>query len=293
MQTTVKKVSWLTATDGTIGIVTIDNGFDTKTYIKSVRGYSENADIIDVCENGASFPTQATEHLMGFDINKTVDELKGIKTSSKPKESIDDILGNSSTQKPTIPINLFDLDDGAIKDSKMFYEGKIIKCLVAPYHTQKDIENMLEYSKNTYVFPEESMGIDKVKQLISLLVAQKGDQEFKIITKNQNIIMDMVDSSVKILTEGGNIVDCPCKTLLANIHEIRYKILENPDHQISESDNQNSHKYINSIIDILNSKKGSGITTTEHDILKQKISKIAEDMVSYKLSDMLSELKIV
>ena len=247
---------------------------------------------------GGRFPTEAAEHLMGSEENKTISELKGvISTTPVPttntKTTIENILLNTSLEKPTIPINLFDLDEAAIASSKMFYEGKTIKCLVAPYHTLKDIEAMLDYSENTYVFPEDSMGLDKVKQLISIIVSQPREIEYRIITKNQNIIMDMIHTSVKILTECGEIVECHEKTLAANIHTIRHEILENEIHQISKSEMNHSYKYINNIIEVINSKTSSGITTAEQTILKEKIKGVGEELISNSLSDMLSSLTLI
>lgn len=63
----VIQVEWLTATNGTIGIVVIDNGFKKKAYIKQVAGIDEKQDIKDVAENGAklhrSTLTQIINHL--------------------------------------------------------------------------------------------------------------------------------------------------------------------------------------------------------------------------------------
>ena len=44
----------------------------------------------------------------------------------------------------------------------------------------------------------------------------------------------MIDCCVKILTQHNTIVDCPCKTFDANIHDIRHLILENEAHQVNK-----------------------------------------------------------
>lgn len=42
-----------------IGMVTIDNGFEIKTYIKTVRGFNEEEDIKDIIKLGFSvYPNQ-------------------------------------------------------------------------------------------------------------------------------------------------------------------------------------------------------------------------------------------
>jgi len=50
--------------------------------------------------------------------------------------------------------NLFDLTSEQEATSKMLYNGKIIKCLVAPYHTYNQLEKVIPYTKTTYLFPE-------------------------------------------------------------------------------------------------------------------------------------------
>ena len=48
-------------------------------------------------------------------------------------------------------------------------------------------------------------------------------------TTNQNVIMDMVDDCVRVLTEYNEVVASPVKTFAANIHDIRYSLLENKE----------------------------------------------------------------
>ena len=45
----------------------------------------------------------------------------------------------------------------------------------------------------------------------------------------------MIGDNVRIFTQAGNIVPCPIKCLMANIHDIRYNILENKSFQDGNS----------------------------------------------------------
>ena len=124
--------------------------------------------------------------------------------------------------------NLFELSEEDIETSKMMY-NKVIKCLVVPYHTQKQLE--LDYSPNVFMFPENEMTESQAKKFISM-VTNLPLQEVLIITKSSNIIYDMVDCCVRILTENNVIITCPVKTFAANLWDISLLILNNKEHQI-------------------------------------------------------------
>ena len=83
--------------------------------------------------------------------------------------------------------NLFDLSQEQIETSKMLYSGKIIKCLISPYHTYEQLEKQIPFTKTTYLFPEREVPIPKLKGLISMIVNSPIQEEFRIITTNQNI----------------------------------------------------------------------------------------------------------
>ena len=87
--------------------------------------------------------------------------------------------------------NLFDLTPEQIETSKMMYSGKVIKCLVAPYHSYQELEKTVSFTKTTYLFPEREASVPQLRNLISMIVANPSTDEFRIITTNQNIIMDM------------------------------------------------------------------------------------------------------
>jgi hypothetical protein len=107
-----------------------------------------------------------------------------------------------------------------------------------------------------------------------------------VITSNQNIILDMIDSSVRILTEKGDIVDCPTKTFMANIHDIRYSVLENKAHQLSDDEKSEGNKVIQNLIGLV--QKGSEMTKVEYDALITKIEMVGEDIIRRKLLQMAS-----
>lgn len=177
--------------------------------------------------------------------------------------------------------NLFDLTPEQEKTSRMIYDGKIIKCLVAPYHTYQQLEQIIPYTKNTYLFPEREASISQIKQLISLIVASNTTEEIRIITANQNIIMDMIDDCVRVYTEGGDVVPSPCKTFMANIHDIRHYLLENEKHQLSTAEKNIGHQRIMSIFNEI--EKAESLTKEEYDKIKEKIDTIGEPLISQRL----------
>ncbi len=189
-----------------------------------------------------------------------------------------------------IPKNLFDLTADQEDTSKMIYNGKIIKCLVAPYHTYNELEKVIPYSPNTFLYPEKELSIQRLKSFISTVVNSKLE-EAQIITTNQNIIMDMVDACVRVLTEDGTIVACPIKTFMANIHDIRYSLLENEDHQISKDKKEKGKEIVNDIITEINNL--STVTKDQRKKLEQRIDLIGEELISNILKSKLREIPVV
>ena len=178
--------------------------------------------------------------------------------------------------------NLFSLTPEQEEMSKMMYEGKIIKCLVAPYHTFEDLEKIVPFTKTTYVFPEREMTISQCKSLISMIVRSPLKEEFRIITVNQNIILDMIDGCVRVLTQKGEIVPSPCKTFVTNIHDIRYELLENKNHQKTEDEETLSTKKINELITKIRDKKTK--TAADWEKIKEEIDQIGESIIRNMLS---------
>lgn len=186
--------------------------------------------------------------------------------------------------------NLFDLTPEQIKMSKMMYNDRIIKCLVAPYHTYTQLEKEVKYTKTTYLFPERELNISQMRSLMNMVLASPSQDEVRIITTNQNIIMDMIDGCVRVLTEAGEIVPSPCKTFMANIHTIRYELLENEAHQISKSQKNNGIDEVNNIISTI-----SNSTTMDKSSYKNLISRIqliGEDVIRVKLLQMSKEISV-
>jgi len=185
---------------------------------------------------------------------------------------------------PKFSQNLFDLTPEQEGTSKMLYNGKIIKCLVAPYHTYQQLEGIVPFTKNTYLFPEREISIPQLTQLVSVITNSPSTDEFRIITTNQNIIIDMFDGCVRVLTESGDVVDCPCKTFMANIHTIRYELLENEAHQLSKNERTQSNQKIQILIDKINSKPT--VTAKEKEQILAEIDLIGEPIIASKLREM-------
>jgi hypothetical protein len=190
--------------------------------------------------------------------------------------------------------NLFDLTPEQEATSKMLYEGKIIKCLVAPYHSYDKLGEMLTYSPTTYLFPEREISLSQITGFIMAIVkTRKIDEEIRIITANQNIIMDMADDCVRVLTEGGDIVPSPTKTFMANIHTIRYELLENKAHQLSEKEKNEGVNKVNLLIKNIKDAIEKGTTKEDYDLMFIRIKLIGEPIIRTKLSSMMSEVKIL
>ena len=187
---------------------------------------------------------------------------------------------------------LFDLEPDQEATSKMMYNGKVIKCLVAPYHSYAQLEKTIPFTKTTYLFPEREMSVAQVKGLISMIVANPSQEEFRIVTANQNIILDMVGDCVRVLTEGDEVVYTGTKTFMANIHDIRYELLENDDHRLSESERTQAHKNIGVLIDRVNDTE-TPITKGDFAQLISQINMIGEEFVKSKLREMASELTVI
>lgn len=64
----------------------------------------------------------------------------------------------------------------------------------------------------------------------------------------------MIGDNVRIFTQAVNIVPCPIKCLMTNIHDIRYNILENKSFQDGNSTNISNfgEGFVKSLIDKIN-----------------------------------------
>ena len=117
--------------------------------------------------------------------------------------------------------NLFDLTPEQIEASKMMY-GKVIKCLIAPYHHIKNIP--LEPNDEVYVFPERDLDIQQRKEIVSIM-ANSSKEEIRFVTSDVFIIRDMIDGCTRLLTPDGEIVTTPEQTFAANHHTILHAVL--------------------------------------------------------------------
>ena len=58
----ILNVQWF----GNVGIVTIDNGFEVKTYIKQIAGFDEKQDIQDIIALGYKVYPEQLEKILSF-----------------------------------------------------------------------------------------------------------------------------------------------------------------------------------------------------------------------------------
>lgn len=163
-----------------------------------------------------------------------------------------------------------------------------------PHHSYSELKKKVKYTPNTFLFPERELTTSQIATFVSLLTNNTKFDVFLVITKSQNIIIDMFDGCVRILIEDEDIVDCPVKTFMANIHTIRYDILENDDYKSSDGGiwkKNSATKTINELIELINTNPT--LTREEYDNLKTKVNLIGEDVLRIKLNQMMdSQVKI-
>jgi len=186
-----------------------------------------------------------------------------------------------------IPKNLFELSDEQISTSKMMYNGKIIKCLVAPYHSYKQLESVVPYTSSTYLFPEREMSYLQTRLFLSMLTNSQITDEILIITSSIPIIGDIVSGLVRVLDQRGNIQESDVKTFAANQHDIRLGLLENTDYEISDGEKSNSTRKIQNVIDKINSGKMTDDEVKDATLI---IDSIGEIMIRSKLQEMLRDV---
>ncbi len=184
---------------------------------------------------------------------------------------------------------IFDLTKEQLDLTKMFYDGKVIKCLVAPYHTAQYFEENLKYAENVFVFPENSIPRDKLGSIIGMIVANPKYKEAIIITTSNEIITQMIGENVRVFTEAGNIVECPIKCLMANIHDIRYSLLENDIFKDSKNVNVSNFGtgFTQALLDKLINTKIKD--KKEYELFKSKIELIGERVIRDKMLEMLND----
>jgi len=191
-----------------------------------------------------------------------------------------------------IPENLFGLTPAQIALSKSIYDGKILKCLVTPFHSYQQLETMCTYVPNIYLMPEREFSYTRMISFINMVAKGSKHEENLIVTSSMTVIGDMIADCVRILTEDEKIVECPKATFAANIHTIRYEVLENEKFRSRTSieDEVRSRKSINEVIDILTAKKPSPLSEKQRSDLKVRINMIGEPIISTKLLQMLNDM---
>lgn len=182
---------------------------------------------------------------------------------------------------------LFDLTPEQQETSMSMY-GKVIKCLIAPYHNIKNIP--LEPNDEVYVYPERDLSIQQRKEIVSVM-ARSAKNEIYFVTSDLFIILDMVDCCCRILTPDGEIEEVTEKTFSANPHTIIYNVIQDDRHVNKYNDDANDFRTkINAVITSINEKK---MTQAEYDKNKTFINLIGEDLIRNKLRSMLGDVEII
>jgi len=183
--------------------------------------------------------------------------------------------------------NLFDLTPAEIETSIAMY-GKVIKCLIAPYHNITNIP--LESNDVVYVYPERDLTIQQRKEIVSVM-ANSDKTEICFVTSDVFIIRDMVDSCTRILTPDGELAETPEKTFAANHHTVLHSVLSDKHYvKRANDEKEKSMKIINKVITDIN--KGS-MTRAEYAKTNTIIDNIGEQIISGKLKEMLRDVNII
>lgn len=183
--------------------------------------------------------------------------------------------------------NLFDLTSEEEQISRQFY-GKIIKCLIAPYHHIKNIP--LEPNNEVFVFPERDLTIQQRREIVSVM-ANSAAPEIRFVTSDVFIITDMVQSCTRTLTPNGEIEKTSTATFCANAHDILFSVLQDKRHVNAYQDNKNKNRdVINGVIRAIEAKS---MTHNEYEANMKIINAIGEPIIGDRLKDMIREVTIV
>lgn len=193
-----------------------------------------------------------------------------------------------------IQSNIFDLTQEQEDLSKMMYSGKVVKFLITPYHNYNELEKVIPFTKTTFLLPEREMTAAQVRGFVSMIVTLNTTDEIIVVTVDQNIILDMVDSCVRILTEDGDIVACPIKTFMANIHDIRYSIFENDAFKSKYTNpkpiSMSGKERTQDLLERLRKNQFQTISKTDKKILEMEVNMIGEDVIRNVLSGYLDDI---
>jgi len=184
--------------------------------------------------------------------------------------------------------NLFDLTQSQIDSSISMY-GKVIKCLIAPYHNIQNIP--LESNDEVYVYPERDLSIQQRKEMVGVM-ANSNKKEICFVTSDLFLILDMIDCCCRILTPDGKIEELYEKTFSANPHTIIYKILQNDVYEKLYKDGVKDYRNkINDIIKVIVDVKT--MTKSEYDKNMAVIELIGEDLIRNKMKSMMRNVTII
>jgi hypothetical protein len=189
--------------------------------------------------------------------------------------------------KTLITKNLFELTPEQKQMSISMY-GKVIKCLIAPYHSIKDIP--LEPNNEVYVYPERDLNIQQRKTIVGVM-ANSAKEEICFVTSDVFIITDMFDGCCRILTPDGEIEEVPTKTFAANAHDILLTVLQ--DDNYVEKYKEGAKDYRNMINGIITAIEKKTMTQAEYDKNESLIDMIGEPVIAGPLRNMLREVKII
>lgn len=187
----------------------------------------------------------------------------------------------------TIPKSLFQLTPAEEATSKQFY-GKIIKCLIAPYHHIKTIP--LEPNNEVFVYPERDLTIQQRKEIVSVM-ANSAQPEIRFVTSDVFIITDMVQSCTRILTPDGLIEPTPKKTFSANAHDILLCVLQDDKHVAKYRDNHN--RYRDTINTVIRAMEARRMTRAQYDANMQIINSIGEPIIANSLKEQMKDVTII
>lgn len=179
--------------------------------------------------------------------------------------------------------SFFELTEKQTENSILFY-GKIIKCLIAPYHTINTIP--LESNDTIYVYPERDLNIEERKNLLNVIL-KSDKKEICFVTSDLFIITDMINDCTRLLTQDEQVIEISEKIFSANPHTIINSVLKNNS---SKPFQQNYINLINNLISVIKTGK---MSKKEYNDYKKIIDNIGEPLISNQLNNMLSNVEVV
>lgn len=189
----------------------------------------------------------------------------------------------------------FDLTEQEIELSKTYYKGKVIKCIIAPYHSYEQLKDMVDYS--TILFPERGLSLLEADSFIYNLIENDEVQEATIITSNPYIVRDMIRPCVRVFTFYGELARFPMSTFRINLLELEEILFTNEDEEYRKEDEEPkefkappaghsySDKIIVELIDFMNEYSDGEKTMSKKDFdsVQDKIKMIGDTYLRVSL----------